>query len=206
MTKRKKKRVAGLFKTLATLLIVGGVVYFAYIKAPVKKSSSVDSIKGYNYIIEKRDSKLMKDTFGTLKDVLMSKNIDFDKYAEYLGKLFIIDLYTLSNKENKYDVGGTEYIYPSNVDNYKLRVQDTLYKYLENKDGRKQNLPTVSSINLDSLEPTTYKYQDKEYEAYELIYSWEYSKDYGYDTNGKIIIMKDDIFLYVVEFTNEVES
>ena len=91
MTKRKKKRVAGLFKTLATLLIVGGVVYFAYIKAPVKKSSSVDSIKGYNYIIEKRDSKLMKDTFGTLKDILMSKNIDFDKYAEYLGKLFIID-------------------------------------------------------------------------------------------------------------------
>ena len=36
----------------------------------------------------------------------------------------------MNNKINKYDIGGIEYVYPSGVDNYKLKLTDTLYKYL----------------------------------------------------------------------------
>ena len=144
MTRRKKKRVVNFFKIIVTIVIVGVIIFIFYTKYPFKNNHKVDDIRGYHYAIENRDSKLMKDNFALLKDVLLSQEIDYEKYAEYLSKLFVIDLYTLSNKNNKYDIGGTEYVYPDNVNSYKLKAQDTLYKYLENKDERKQNLPTVS--------------------------------------------------------------
>ncbi|MBR4230998.1 MAG: hypothetical protein IKR74_02450 [Bacilli bacterium] len=206
MTRRKKKRVVNFFKIIVTIVIVGVIIFIFYTKYPFKNNHKVDDIRGYHYAIENRDSKLMKDNFALLKDVLLSQEIDYEKYAEYLSKLFVIDLYTLSNKNNKYDIGGTEYVYPDNVNSYKLKAQDTLYKYLENKDERKQNLPTVSEISLDSIEETTYKYKDKEYAAYRITLSWKYTKDYGYDTQADLVIMKDNKFLYVVEFNTEVES
>ena len=206
MKRRKKKRVVNFFKIIVTIVIVGVIIFIFYTKYPFKNNHKVDDIRGYHYVIENRDSKLMKDNFALLKDVLLSQEIDYEKYAEYLSKLFVIDLYTLSNKNNKYDIGGTEYVYPDNVNSYKLKAQDTLYKYLENKDERKQNLPTVSEISLDSIEETTYKYKDKEYAAYRITLSWEYTKDYGYDTQADLVIMKDNKFLYVVEFNTEVES
>ena len=206
MTRRKKKRVVSFFKLIVTILIVGIVVYIVNSKYPFEKDHKVDDIKGYHYSIENRDSQLMKDNFASLKEVLLSKEIDYEKYAEYLSKLFVIDLYTMNNKNNKYDVGGAEYVYPESVNSYKLKVQDTLYKYLENKDGRKQKLPVVSSVTIENIEETTYEYQENEYDAYEVVISWDYEKDYGYDTKATIILMKDKKNLYMVEFDTEVES
>ena len=206
MTRRKKKRVVSFFKIILTILVVSVVIYIVITKYPFNNNHTVDDIKGYHYTIENKDSSLMKDNFALLKEVLLSKEIDYEKYAEYLAKLFVIDLYTLSNKNNKYDVGGVEYVYPNNADNYKLKAQETLYKYLENKEGRKQKLPTVSSITLENIEPNAYKYQEKEYNAYKVSLSWEYGKDYGYDTNADLILMKDNNYLYIVEFNSEVKS
>ena len=206
MTRRKKKRAASFLKFVLTIIIVVFVVYFVYKKIPFKTNRTMDIIEGYNYAIENRDSTIMKENFESLKEVLSSSEIDYEKYAELISKLFIIDLYTLSNKENKYDIGGFEYVYPENVSNYKLKVQDTLYKYIESKDKRKQKLPTVSSIKLEDIKQATYEYQEKEYEAYDLTLSWEYKEDYGYDTKANLILMKDNNFLYVVEFSTEVES
>ena len=206
MTKRKKKRVVNFFKVIIAFLIMVAVIYIVYTKYPFKKNHKVDDIKGYHYTIENKDSSIMKDNFALLKEVLLSKEIDYEKYAEFLGKLFVIDLYTLSNKNNKYDVGGVQYVHPDSKDSFKLKVQDTLYKYLEGKEIRKQKLPTVSKITLDNIESIVYEYHEKEYDAYKLIMSWDYTKDYGYDSQAELILMKDDKYLYVVEFKPEVES
>ena len=55
----------------------------------------------------------MKTEFDVLKANLESDTIDEEAYALSIAKLFIIDLYTMNNKINKYDIGGIEYVYPS---------------------------------------------------------------------------------------------
>lgn len=204
---RRKKRVRALLIRIVIIILLGIGIFVVYKKILMpSKNTKVDDINGFNYTIEKRDTKLMKDNFDLLKEVLKNEEIDYEKYAEYLAKLFVIDLYTIDNKDNKYDIGGTEYIYPEKVSNYKAKVQDTLYKYLEDKSVRKQKLPEVASIELVSIEETTYDYNESSYDAYELVLTWDYINDDDYDNEATLIVMKDKKYLYIVEFNPEVEA
>ena len=100
-----------------------------------------------------------------------------------------------------YDVGGTEFIYPNVVDNYKLNVQNTLYKYMKNnEDGkRKQELPEVKSVTIESFEDTKFEMKKKEIDAYKVKINIEYIKDLEYDNKAEIVIIKEDKYLYIVE-------
>ena len=202
--RRKKKAIITLF---FIIIMFSVILYFLLFKLKSKDSIAIAEIKNYGYTLEKRDTKLMQDTFYSLNEVLEKSEIDYEKYAEYLSKLFIIDLYTLNNKNSKYDVGGVEYIYSSHRDNYQLKVQDTLYKYLEEKSVRKQKLPIVSEINVSNIENSeTYTANEVKYEAYSLNVKWQYEKDLGYDNAGNIILIKVDNMLYIAEFTPEVDE
>lgn len=115
--------------------------------------------------------------------------------------MFVTDLYTLSNKVNKYDVGGTEYVLESGRDNFKVNVQDTLYKYLEdNSDGkRSQILPLVVSVSADEISDTKYKISDNESDAKKVGLTLSYNEDLGYDTKVTLILIKSEGKYYVVE-------
>ena len=114
---------------------------------------------------------------------------------------FVIDLYTINNKINKYDTGGASFVYPDGRDNYKLNVQDTIYKYVEdNTNGKRtQNLPEVSSVIVKDSKKDTYKIGDNSFEAYKINLEWSYVQDLGYDKTGEIILIKKDRNIYVVE-------
>ncbi len=182
----------------ATALI--GLKVFTYDKEE-KVIKKVDEIKGYAYHLEDRDTKLYKDEFKILKDNLESSEIDYEEYAKSIAKMFIIDLYTIDNKINKYDIGGLEFIHPDNQENYQLNVEDTLYKYIldNTDDNREQELPVVKEIEVNNTTKTTYTLNEKEYEAYEIELSWEYEEDLDYDEEAKVIVIKDDKTMYVVE-------
>ena len=162
----------------------------------------IDKIEKYGYILEDRDSELMQDTFSKLKDVLAKDEIDYNLYAEYLSELFIIDLFTLENKNNKYDVGGKDYVLPEAEENFELNVEDTLYKYLESKDGNSRGgeYPQVTNISLTSIEETKYSYNKEESGGYKLILEWDYDKDLDYPNKGEVIVMLKDEHLYVVSY------
>ena len=118
--------------------------------------------------------------------------------------LFIIDLYTIDNKKNMYDVGSLEYVYDK--DNFKINVQNTLYKYIEDESTRKsRTLPIVKSINIDEKSMGTFDYNGNTYDSYIINLSWTYEKDLGYDNKGKVEIIKIEDKLYVVSFNPEVE-
>ena len=105
------------------LLNVGFFVYKTFIinnNTKVKETKTLESISGYDYKLEDRDTKLYEEEFNTLKTNLTSNNIDYTEYAKSIAKLYIIDLYTLNNKLNKYDIGSKEFIYPEALDNYIL--------------------------------------------------------------------------------------
>ncbi len=200
-----RKRFRVMLRIILVLIILIAVVLVAYLFVPHEAETvykEIDKIEKYGYILEDRDSKLMQDTFSKLKDVLAKDEIDYNLYAEYLSELFIIDLFTLDNKNNKYDVGGKDYVLPEAEENFELNVEDTLYKYLESKDGnsRSGEYPQVTNISLTSIEETKYSYNKEESDGYKLILEWDYDKDLDYPKKGEVIVMLKDDHLYVVSY------
>lgn len=198
-----KKKVILFLCILIFVYAAGGTIY--YIATREKKDdkpivTNKDTIKGYDYTLKSNATKLYEDEFKTLKANLEG-DINYDEYAVSVAKLFIIDLYTINNKINKYDTGGVSFVYPDGRNNYKLNVQDTIYKYVEdNTDGKRtQNLPEVSSVIVKDSKKDTYKIGNNSFEAYKINLEWSYVQDLGYDKTGEIILIKKDKNIYVVE-------
>ena len=198
-----KKKVILFFCILIFVYAAGGTIY--YIATREKKDdkpivTNKDTIKGYDYTLKSNATKLYEDEFKALKANLEG-DINYDEYAVSVAKLFVIDLYTINNKINKYDTGGASFVYPDGRDNYKLNVQDTIYKYVEdNTNGKRtQNLPEVSSVIVKDSKKDTYKIGDNSFEAYKINLEWSYVQDLGYDKTGEIILIKKDKNIYVVE-------
>ena len=200
-----RKRFRVMIRIILVLIVLISIVLVAYLFVPREAETvykEIDKIEKYGYILEDRDSELMQDTFSKLKDVLAKDEIDYNLYAEYLSELFIIDLFTLENKNNKYDVGGKDYVLPEAEENFELNVEDTLYKYLESKDGNSRGgeYPQVTNISLTSIEETKYSYNKEESDGYKLILEWDYDKDLDYPNKGEVIVMLKDEHLYVVSY------
>lgn len=201
---KKKYKILLAILIILIIIIVAAIIIFKVFQGgtsaePVKV---VDSIDNFDYTLDDRDTELMKNTYNELKDVLTASEIDYEKYAQSLAKLFVIDLFTMDNKVNRYDVGSTEYVYPDSVENFKTNVEDTIYKTMENNsDGkRKQNLPEVSSIDEAAVETSTFTIGEEEYDSYVVKLSWSYEKNLGYDTNATITLIPLNEKLYVVEY------
>lgn len=198
-----KKKVILFLCILIFVYAAGGTIY--YIATREKKDdkpivTNKDTIKGYDYTLKSNATKLYEDEFKALKANLEG-DINYDEYAVSVAKLFVIDLYTINNKINKYDTGGASFVYPDGRDNYKLNVQDTIYKYVEdNTNGKRtQNLPEVSSVIVKDSKKDTYKIGDNSFEAYKINLEWSYVQDLGYDKTGEIILIKKARNIYVVE-------
>ena len=200
--KKKYKLGLILIAILIVIILVTTIIFLLNNNKKVEKTKVVDSIDNFSYTLDDRDTKLMKETYNELKDILNKDQIDYEAYAKTLAKLFVIDLFTMNNKINKYDVGSTEYIYPENVDNFKLNVEDTIYKSMEdNSDGkRKQDLPKVISVDVANIEEVEFKIKEEIENVYEVNLTWQYEKDLGYDDNATIKLLNVDDKLYVVEY------
>lgn len=220
--KKKKKRVnKEVVKTISFVLVIIAVIsiigYLCFLvigngnsnkpQETVKKN--LNEIAGYGITLDDLDSELYKELFTELKKNLEGKEINYKEYAKSVAKMYIVDLYSINNKLNKYDIS-TELIWPTIAENYRTQVMDTLYLYVEDnsRKQRDQNLPEVKSIEVDSIKETKYIYNngtdkdtkdDVTYEAYEIELNWTYRIKYGYDTQATIIVIKDNDKLYVAE-------
>lgn len=193
------------------LLLIICISFYVYKRLNAKNDDKpteiveLAKIPGYNYALEDRDTELYKKNFDELKEVLTSKEIDYNKYAELMTKLYIIDLYTLSNKMNHYDVGGSDFVLDTSKEDFEARVKDSLYKYVEDNSygKRNQELPEVSSIEIVNTEAVSVKKNTGTYEGYKLRVKWDYVKDLNYDNKADITIIKLEDKLYI---TNQVAS
>ena len=203
----KKYKIMLTIISLLLILCVGALLYkkLVYDKKdkPVVYTEVLDKMDDYGYKLDDKDTKLYKDTYYELKKNLDSDEIDYEKYGEELSKLFVIDLLTISNKQNKYDVGGLDFLYESEREMFKNKVMDTIYEIVEDDsyNTRKQQLPTIKSITLDKKEETKYEIDDKKQDGYIYTYELEYEKDLGYTKKCSVTVVKDDNKMYVVEYT-----
>ncbi len=200
----RKKYKLTLIIIAILIIMVAFITFFILFngKKEVEKINVVDSIDEYGYTLDDRDSKLMKEIYEELKNILIKDEINYEEYAKTISKLFVIDLFTMNNKINKYDVGSTEYVYTENADNFKLNVEDTIYKsIINNSNGkRKQELPCVSSVNIESITEEVFEMNENMVDAYVIKINWKYEKDLGYDDYATIKLIKEDNKLYVVEY------
>lgn len=202
-----KKRARRILTILLIIAIaIGG--YFAYKtfidNGEVKEVKVIHRIPKYGYELkDNKDSKYRK-MFYSLEKILKKSNVDEEKYAKKISEMFIYDFYTLSNKSAKTDIGGTDFVYDKILDNFILNAEDTYYKYVESNiyNQRHQQLPTVSSIKINSVEKAKFKYYDKtDDEAYKVKASWTYNsgKYDSYQKEATLIFIHDGIKLVLVE-------
>lgn len=201
---KKKYKYPLLLLILVIIIIVGLIVFKVFFaKDEVKNNVKViDTIVDFSYTLDERDTKLMKDTYEELKNILKEREIDYDEYAKVLAKLFVIDLFTMDNKINKYDVACLEYVYPDNLENFKTNVEDTIYKLMEDNTygKRTEKLSIVNSVEVTNEEESTFKINEEEVPSYVVTLNWTYDKDLGYDKKATITMIRKDKKLYVVEY------
>ena len=201
----KKKKIGIVVCSILLIYFLGGIFYNIFVdRSDTKKNNNVNNsvqIKGFEYLSNDSDTELFKNEFKKLKKNLESSNINYNEYALSISKMFIIDLYTLNNKNNMYDVGGVQFVYPEARDNFKLNVENTLYKYMEdNSDGkREQDLPEVSNVEVTSDEVYEYTIGEEKYEGYKINLDISYVKDLEYDAKAELILVRVDKYLYIVE-------
>ena len=139
-----------------------------------------------------------------MKNILDVEEIDYEKYGQKIAELFVIDLFTISNKINKYDVGGLDFLYDSEKEMFKNKVMDTIYEDVEDNsyDTREQKLPTVSTVEVVDVKDKKYELnEEKELDAYEYTLEIQYKEDLGYDEKATVIVVKDDNKMYVAKYT-----
>lgn len=189
----KIKKIIRIIMLVVVALIA---IYAIFVAIPSKKNKD-EGIENINnkYILYKRDSSLYKENFEKLRTILETSPVDNKKYAETIVKLFVIDFYTLDNKNDNTDIGGLQYVHSNLKDNLVLNASSTMYKYIKTT----KELPKVKSITSVDTRETTYKINDKDYSAYAITINWEYDKDLGYEKQGTFIVVNDNGNLSIVE-------
>lgn len=191
---KKKFRVT--LGIIFVLIISFGLLFYFSKKDNKEDVVYTDIIENYGYTLSPKATALYKEHFYELKEMLESNSFKKEDYVKKVSMLFIIDLYTLSNKDNKYDVGGTEFIHPEFIENYSLKVKDTIYKYLNTE--KKKDRVEVKSIKITNFE--------EEEDNYIINLSWKYNKDKEYDNISTIKIIELDNKMYIVEHEGAYES
>ena len=218
--KKAKHSKIRIFNSIITILLIAGIVFLVVIVLQnfVKKDNGkteekvVDEITTFNYTVGENDTKLFKDTFNDLKKVLKEKEVDNEKYAEIMSKLFVIDFFSLNNKTSKNDIGGVQFVYSGYKTDFVEYARNCIYKQVSNNLDRKkdQKLPLVDSVEVSSITKVSpssiFKREelasDTEEDAYEVNISWTYKNDDDFQTSSTLTIVKDGSNLSVAKMTD----
>lgn len=181
------------------LIILAGLIYInikPYLNRGQTKQN-INSIKDYPYLVYKSDTKLFKTKYKELKKVLEASSINDQEYARLVGELFIIDFYTLDNKEGRADVGGLQFIHKDIRDNFKMKAEDTLYKYLTTDNKKKIN--TVTSVKTESITKERFNFKNNtDFNGYKMIISISNS-DTTYQNKVKLELVHDGNLIQIIK-------
>lgn len=206
MKLKKKPKIILITLILLIIIAVSGILVYKTVfnKQEVQEAKVVNQIKKYGYTLKDNKSKKYKELFEELKKILDKDDVDQEEYIKKISEMFIYDFYSLSDKTAKTDVGGVDFIHPDIIENFLQNAENTFYKYVESNiyNNRKQKLPTVEKVSIESVEKTDYNYNDKDAdEAYEVKLNWTYTdSDYNdYQKEATLIFVKEDIKELLVE-------
>lgn len=187
---------------LAAIAFVG---YQTIFKSPeVKEVKVLKTIKEYGYTLKDNKTKKYQEMFEELSKILEKDSVDEEEYVKKITQMFIYDFYSLEDKSAKTDVGGTDFVYSPSLTNFLDNAEDTYYKYVESNiyGDRKQDLPVVDEITIDSVEQTEFAYgETSDDAAYEVVVSWTYTdSDFSdYQNEATLTFVHEDNKLSLAE-------
>lgn len=204
----KLKRKVKVWIAIVLCALLGTVSIFLAIRlmskdtptAPVVKV--INRIEEYGYELKDNETKEYKKIFEQLKDTLNKEEVDEEAYVSLIAKMFVIDFYSLKEKLAKTDIGGVDFVHKDAYDDFVENAMDTLYKYVESNlyGDRKQELPKVKNIEVNSVEKTSFTYHDKkDNNAYQVKLSWTYDQELGYQKEATLTFVHVDKVLALVE-------
>lgn len=200
--RKLKKRIVVLFVIILILVVTLVVKNLLFNKDDVNKVKVTDNIEEYGYQLNNNETKYYKELFKELKNELASSKINEEKYAKLIAQLFVADFFNLDNKENKNDVGGTQFVYTSFQSDFEMLAKESIYKSIENNmyNNRNQELPIVVNAEVTNIDTISYEYLDAiDSEAYEVTIEIEYKKDLDYQDECTIIIVHSNNKLEIVK-------
>ena len=201
-------------KILVLVLVLVAIILFviAYIKITHKEEpkqvieevKTVDNIqtKEFDYVLYDNKSDLYKEYFSKLKEELLKEEVNDEEYAKIIAELFVIDFYSLKDKNTSTDVGGLDFIYEEMKENFVLKATDTIYKYVESNvyGDRKQELPSIKSVNVEQIEKKQLKYNNiSDENGYVVKVSIQYEKDMGYPKEVTLSLIHVESKIFIVE-------
>lgn len=203
--KKKVKRIILLVLFIA-VAVVGFLIYQNHSKKDeVKEVKVINQIEKYGYSLKENKPAKYKEMFEELKEILEAETVDEEKYVSKISEMFVYDFYSLKDKTAKTDIGGVEFVYSGILENFLENAQDTYYKYIENNiyNDRKQNLPVVTDIKVDSVEQKEFAYGEQtDPSAYTVKVTWDYTDNdsfNSYQKEAELVFIHDDIKLSLVE-------
>lgn len=205
--KLKKKAKTTLIAIIVILVVavVGTFTYKTFFSKPaIKEAKVLKEIKNYGYVLKDNKSKKYQALFKDLAKILESDEVDYKAYASKLAEMFVVDFYSLSDKTAKTDVGGVDIVLPDILNNFLENAENTFYKYVESNiyNNRNQKLPEVNTVEVESVEKTTFTYNDTiDENAYQVKVKWDYTdSDFAnYQKEATLIFVNKDKKLYLVE-------
>ena len=199
MTKKYKISIIIIIFLLFVICTLG-VIYFTRDDEKELVIEKKDEISNYNYTLKENDSSLKEEKFNELKEILEKAEIDDAKYAQVLAEIFVLDVYDLDSKLNKYDIGGVEFIFENEKDKFKKIMQDTLYNSIEDDtlNNREQELPKVTNVITEEILSEKFEYKGIVYPSWNVQIKIDYKKDLGYDNNVLVTVIKEENKLYIV--------
>ena len=190
---------------IAIIALIGVYIYKKqFTKEEIKEIKVINEINKYGYELKENKSSKYKEMFKELKEILNKEPIEEEAYVKKIAEMFVYDFYSLNDKNAKTDIGGLEFVYGEILENFLQNAQNTYYKYVESNiyNNRKQSLPVVSNITIDSVEQKPFAYGDKTDEnAYYVKASWSYTNNQfsSYQKEAILVFIHDDAKLSLVE-------
>lgn len=215
---KKKRRLTKLGKILIVIILsilFAVVIMFVcnnFLKS--KRGENIETVKNevieldnYNYFIHGNATKYEKKLSEELKKILSVDEVVYEDYASVITKLFLSDLFTLSNKNSSSDITSSQYVYTDYQDMYKLIVKDSIYSNIEINLGeeRDQSLPTVTNVDISSVNRNVFSLNKVKIDeqAFYIRANISYEKDLGYPNVYEVVIVKNDNLLQIVK-ANEI--
>lgn len=160
----------------------------------------VDKLDKYNYVVKSNATVYYKTLFAELKEVIEE---DEQKYAELVGKLFLTDFFTLTNKMNRTDVGGIQFVYDNYHRDFISKAGATIYANMVNNliGQNKESLPEVKEVVMKNLSQKEFGHVDSIYDpnAYFIEYEIKYVEDFDYPELATLVLINDNNKLVIVE-------
>lgn len=200
-----KKGVKRMLLILMIIIVIGaGVFLYFHFKgnSTPKQATVVNEIKEYGYRLKSNKSQAYKEMFYELEKILTEKQVDEEAYVKKVSQMFILDFYSLNDKTANTDVGGVDFVHSLARENFLEKAEDTIYKYVESNlyGTRKQALPTVDKVSIESVEPTEFTVGGKvDSKAYQVKVSWTYKEESDYQNEATLLFVHEGKVLALVE-------